>query len=122
LKFCGHSQADLIEECCKYGKVLRLVVPEGALFDDLGCVAVTFEHAESAVACTTALEGRRFDGRVIETMVFYPPEQPPPALVRASAECKTDTICNTVTSGISTNDAVPGTDGADVDDFLNSLL
>lgn len=63
----------MLVECCKFGKVIRLVSPEGNLFDHLGCIAVTFENMLSARDCASSLHGRWFDSRQIETMVFSPP-------------------------------------------------
>lgn len=63
----------MLVECCKFGKVIRLVSPEGPLFDPLGCIAVTFENMSSARECSSSLHGRWFDSRQIETMVFSPP-------------------------------------------------
>jgi hypothetical protein len=63
----------MLVECCKFGKVLRLVSPEGPLFDPLGCIAVTFEIMAAARDCSSSLHGRWFDSRQIETMVFSPP-------------------------------------------------
>ena len=63
----------MLVECCKFGKVLRLVTPEGPLFDSLGCIAVTFESVVSARECASSLHGRWFDSRQIETLVFSPP-------------------------------------------------
>ena len=63
----------MLVECCKFGKVLRLVTPEGPLFDSLGCIAVTFESMASARECASSLHGRWFDSRQIETLVFSPP-------------------------------------------------
>jgi hypothetical protein len=111
-----------LEECCKYGKVLRLVLPEGPLFEGLGCVAVTFDEERSAVACTQSLEGRRFDGRVIETMVFRPPPAIEP-MNSAIAESKTEYDDQTTAQVLVSTEAVDiATAGAEVDDFLNSLL
>lgn len=63
----------MLVECCKFGKVIRLVSPEGPLFDPLGCIAVTFEIMAAARDCSSSLHGRWFDSRQIETMVFSPP-------------------------------------------------
>jgi hypothetical protein len=63
----------MLVECCKFGKVIRLVSPEGPLFDHLGCIAVTFEIMAAARDCSSSLHGRWFDSRQIETMVFSPP-------------------------------------------------
>ena len=63
----------MLVECCKFGKVLRLVSPEGVLFDHLGCIAVTFESMAAARDCASSLHGRWFDSRQIETLVFSPP-------------------------------------------------
>ena len=63
----------MLVECCKFGTVIRLVSPEGPLFDPLGCIAVTFENMSSARECSSNLHGRWFDSRQIETMVFSPP-------------------------------------------------
>jgi hypothetical protein len=63
----------MLVECCKFGKVIRLVSPEGPLFDPLGCIAVTFERMAAARDCSSSLHGRWFDSRQIETMVFSPP-------------------------------------------------
>ena len=67
----------MLVECCKFGKVLRLVTPEGPLFDSLGCIAVTYENVASARECASSLHGRWFDSRQIETLVFSPPAQTP---------------------------------------------
>lgn len=66
----------MLIECCKFGKVIRLVSPEGCLFDSLGCIAVTFENMTSARECSSSLHGRWFDSRQIETKVFSPPLAP----------------------------------------------
>lgn len=63
----------MLVECCKFGKVIRLVSPEGPLLDPLGCIAVTFEIMAAARDCSSSLHGRWFDSRQIETMVFSPP-------------------------------------------------
>lgn len=62
----------MLVECCKFGKVIRLLAPEGTLFDSLGCIAVTFETIEGAKSCAFSLDGRWFDSRQIETLVFSP--------------------------------------------------
>ena len=66
----------MLIECCKFGKVIRRVSPEGCLFDSLGCIAVTFENMTSARECSSSLHGRWFDSRQIETKVFSPPLAP----------------------------------------------
>jgi hypothetical protein len=69
---CGFK-ADMLVECCKFGRVMSLILPEGDIFDSLGCIAVTFETVGSARECASSLHGRWFDSRQIETLVFSPP-------------------------------------------------
>jgi hypothetical protein len=67
----------MLAECCKYGKIICLLSPEGPMFDSLGCIAVTFESMTAARDCASSLHGRWFDSRQIETLVFSPPEISP---------------------------------------------
>jgi len=71
--FFGDLEADMLVECCKFGRVISLILPEGDIFDSLGCIAVTFETVGSARECASSLHGRWFDSRQIETLVFSPP-------------------------------------------------
>lgn len=82
-------QADMLVECCKFGKVVRLVSPEGVLFDHLGCIAVTFESLQSARDCASSLHGRWFDSRQIETLVFSPPDPSPSSSSAPSSSAHT---------------------------------
>jgi hypothetical protein len=72
-----NTQADMLAECCKFGKIICLMSPEGPAFDSLGCIAVTFESMTAARECASSLHGRWFDSRQIETLVFSPPEISP---------------------------------------------
>ena len=67
----------MLAECCKFGKIICLMSPEGPVFDPLGCIAVTFESMAAARECASSLHGRWFDSRQIETLVFSPPEISP---------------------------------------------
>lgn len=67
----------MLAECCKFGRIICLLSPEGPVFDPLGCIAVTFESMAAARECASSLHGRWFDSRQIETLVFSPPEISP---------------------------------------------
>lgn len=140
--FFGDLEADMLVECCKFGRVMSLILPEGDIFDSLGCIAVTFETVESARECASSLHGRWFDSRQIETLVFSPPIALPTlfsshGLVtnnQISIEKMGDIrIISTVNIDSDISDdkdisidipviAKDGKEEPDVDDFLNSLL
>jgi hypothetical protein len=63
--FFVELEADLLEMCAKFGKIRRVVSPEGEPFE--GTVAVTFVEEEAARSCAVAMDGRFFDGREVET-------------------------------------------------------
>jgi hypothetical protein len=60
----------MLLECVKFGKVVRIISPEEAAFD--GCVAVTYETADGAQGCASALHARWFGGQQIEAQVVSP--------------------------------------------------
>lgn len=149
--YSSGSKADMLVECCKFGRVMSLILPEGNLFDTLGCIAVTFETVESARECACSLHGRWFDSRQIETLVFSPPIALPtlfsshglvPKNNQISIEKmgdKTHTLSTvTIETNYTSNDSVikdsisvievdsskniAETPEPDVDDFLNSFL
>ena len=100
----------MLIECVKYGKVLRLMTPEGPQFDHRGCIAVTYESADAARACAGALHGRRFDGKQVDAMMFAPRvanEEVPVGLVPATSVPSSEE---------------PTAEAEDVEDFLNSLF
>ena len=72
---------DTYEEMCEYGKVVRVHIPKPPLLGDgkamppgVGKVYVKFEQTEEAARAKKAMLGRRYEGRVVETM-FYPEEK-----------------------------------------------
>ena len=110
-KFFVDLEADMLIECVKYGKVLRLMTPEGPQFDHRGCIAVTYEAADAARACAGALHGRRFDGKQVDAMMFAP---------QTIVEEK---LPNGLMPSISApSSEEPTVEAEDVEDFLNSLL
>ena len=121
---CHHStffsdlEADMLIECVKYGKVLRLMTPEGPEFDHRGCIAVTYETADAARACAGALHGRRFDGKQIDAMMFATPvlEEAVSESLTAPASSSFEPPPDAATITTQTADA------EDVEDFLSSLL
>lgn len=135
--FFGDLEAELLLECCKFGKIVRLFSPEEEQWE--GFVLVTFESIVSAKQCESCLHGRWFDGRRIIVQVTVPPKNewnnnkatphsiPPPPLPPkmknpGSVESKIDANVN-VTPQENVSDENNATDeAADVDDFLNSLL
>ena len=105
----------MLIECCKFGKVIRLVSPEGALFDSLGCIAVTFENMASARECSSSLHGRWFDSRQIETKVFSPPTTAPSNLnlnlnFNSTPSCPSSSSSSSSSSLLHYRDNVPNSD------------
>ena len=88
---CLSVQADMLLECCKFGKVrgIQLLTLPGAFMTDLqsvptqagrpapvlgmaaaGTIAVTFAEESVARRCAVAMDGRKFDGRLLATHVL----------------------------------------------------
>jgi hypothetical protein len=130
-------QADMLLECCKFGKVVVLLSPEGNLLE--GCIAVTFEEAASVRECASALHGRWFDGRELEARILYP--EPPGRITTiqsssavhqlqaygsdgegSPSRAGTSTGSVNVDIAESKNPDEVTKDVQDVEDFLNSLL
>ena len=63
---------DIREECSTLGEVTNVV-----LFDleEDGVASVRFSNAEAAQACIRKLDGRKFDGRTVETYISDGKEQ-----------------------------------------------
>ena len=62
--WCSPHQADMLQECVKFGTVRRIVTPESPYYD--GSVAVVFETFNDAQKCAQTMHGRFFDGQAIE--------------------------------------------------------
>lgn len=60
---------DLMIDCCRYGKVRKIVTPDNANL--LGTVAVTYEDVTGLENCYAALNGRCFDGKNIRVERYY---------------------------------------------------
>ena len=88
---CLAVQADMLLECCKFGKVrgIQLLTLPGAFMTGLqsvptqagrpapvlgmaaaGTIAVTFAEESVARRCAMAMDGRKFDGRLLATHVL----------------------------------------------------
>jgi hypothetical protein len=68
--FFEDLEADLLLECCKFGKILRICTPQAKELE--GCIALTFHVIEAAENCAASLRGRWFGGKQLQTHV-YPP-------------------------------------------------
>ena len=60
----------MLVECCQVGTVRKIIVSHESL--TLGVVAVTFESIDAATRCATKMNGRWFDGRQLETKLYFP--------------------------------------------------
>jgi len=113
-------EADLLEECCKMGRVRTLTTPDHPSL--VGSVAVTFQEESAARTCFVKLNNRSFDGRLVNVQLLLPSgstvieKQPEPAAAESIA----------VQSSITVQDSVPAEvveeAAQDVENFLNSLL
>ena len=63
---------DIREECEKLGEVTNVVLYD---LEPKGIVAVKFRRPESADACVDLMQGRAFDGRVVEARLSFGKER-----------------------------------------------
>ncbi len=57
---------DIREECAKLGDVTNVVLYD---LEESGVVSVKFRRADAAEACVRLMDGRSFDGRIVEAAV-----------------------------------------------------
>ena len=104
-------QADLLIDCCGFGRVVRLICVDSLGGDidktklGVGSAAVTFQDVSAAQACVDKLNGKMFDNSKVEAILLFPNKNMAPQLQEelTNIPCVLD-------------------DGQDVDDFFNSLL
>lgn len=114
--FLVDLESDLLLECCKYGKVLRLISPMSPAFD--GCVVVTYANACDAESCKHSLDQRWFDGRQIHAQLLLPRDESTPNTNVLHQPLSATTLSNDQSS----ESLADGADVQDVEDFLNSFL
>eukprot|EP01034_Spumella_vulgaris_P035358 gene35358-43600_t len=70
--FFDDLEADMLIECCKFGKVrfIQLLTPCAVLRE--GSIAVTFDTQSAAEDCAATLQGRFFDCKQLVTHVVLP--------------------------------------------------
>jgi hypothetical protein len=78
--FFEDLEGDLLIECCKFGKIVRIHSPESKEFE--GCVAITFYTAEAAEMCAADLHGRWFGGQQLRVDISYPSSEKPIDIVK----------------------------------------
>ena len=140
-------EADLLLECCRFGKIVRLISPEGGHPLLEGSVAITYHTKESADSCAAALNGRWFDGRQLLVEILYPNSEgndadEPFDIAESKVEitsiehrkvksievvnekCHMSAVCAELKTNadLAPDQAIPAADDDDVDDFLKSLL
>lgn len=130
-EFFQELEMEIMLECCKYGKILRVLSPESEEWE--GSVAVTFEEDNAAEACAASLSNRWFGGRQLESELMLPRSKSSSSSSGIQSEIveEQDGILEGMRARVPVvpdepflepHDAAGTYQAEDVEDFLNSLL